>query len=258
VIGANLLGLAAWQIDLEKNQLSILPQLPKNTPPNSQQWKIKPDQQGTPWIVLTLADQTVRLKLDTGSPMYIGLPIQQIQKWKPLAVATFTGRGIRSTGFFGIDTGMAWRLRLPKCSLLPNTPAVVADILNENSHIGLRFLAQSRFLFDTRKKTAFFIPPANRIYNTADWGYSYVIVEQKLYISLIYDQSPAAIAGLQVGDQLLAVNELSLENISQPLLCHYIAAGKLKPNVPILTIKVKRNESIITFKMNQLPTFENN
>jgi predicted aspartyl protease len=258
VIGANLLGLAAWQIDLEKNQLIMLPQLPSNIPPNSQQWKVKPDRQGTPWIELTLAGQNTRIKLDTGSPMYIGLPISEIEKWKPLAIATFTGRGIRSTGFFGMDTGMAWRLRLPKCSLLQNNPAVVADVLNENGHIGLRFLAQSQLLFDTRKKIAFFISPANRMYNTADWGYTYVIVEQKLYISLIYDQSPAAIAGLQVGDQLLAINELSLENISQPLLCHYIAAGNIKPNLPALTIKIKRNESVIEFKINQLPTFENN
>ena len=228
VLGSEVLPLCAWQIDLPESVLrcnSSLEQL-NHVDGAAQQRLYDFGYPHAPIFDVRFApDARSKVLFDTGSPAYFTVSPPDFEGTQR---AGGIGRTFPGSGSLGASLGgqapSAAQLQAELKSLsiggvdLGSVKAVRREL--PPSLLGASILEHFVVTLDTRTESAWFDQYREGPYARPTFGFS-LAFDENIYVSLVWDDSPAARAGLRVGQRLSALNgiptDASCEGIRRAL-----------------------------------------
>ncbi|WP_158211125.1 PDZ domain-containing protein [Myroides phaeus] len=159
------------------------------------------------------------------------------------------GTGSTLTGLYGdvivpkyytavIDDFSIGNFAVPKDYVFFNT--------NYSRSIGASFLKNYKVTLSWKEKTIWFEPmEAENKEAYKGFGYRYALRGENVYINSIYADSEAAAKGLQIGDQIVAINGVGYTNLNSEEQCKVLYSERGDTQ----DITIKRGEVIITKKL---------
>lgn len=229
LLGASLLQTAIWQIDFQSQQISItnsLAQLPGLA--NAMRIPFKrSDAAGSPRIAVGVSDaDDVSLLLDLGFNGSIAIPAALLQRSGDQIAATApTEEGQASSTVFGQKSSTASiatlrELRLGDLSL-KNFPVITGTAVSD-FHVGIEFLRHFRVTLDWLHDDLYLEPraPTDELYpRFATFGFTPQLRDGQLVVGALWRGSAADRAGLEVGDQLLTIDNRDTAATDFATLC---------------------------------------
>lgn len=224
LIGANLMRKACWQIDYVKQMLVFSDDLKSlEVPANAFSFGFSPLISGTP-VVDVEADGTKSSGniFDTGSTGEIVLSVPTLKTIlkKNNRFKYLRGVGSSSAGLYGKgnDTNYIARTQTIKMgTLLLNDH--ITEFKRDKGNLGSGFFKNYIVTLDWDQHKIWFMPQAEMKRDWETFGFSLSKSEKRLVISYLIENSPAAMAGLKTGDEVISVNEKDYRNISDDDYC---------------------------------------
>ncbi len=260
IIGANLMRQAIWDIDFKNQNITIT-----NTeegleiPSDYNEAKFFIGYQGTPSIITSVNGMRVlNNRIDTGYNGSISLSKVEFQKLIENKKLTqyVKGNGVTGVGVYGAGkTETFYKGRIDEMSLgkLKLDKPVITSFGGRNRKlIGVEFLKNYRVIFnwDTRKiKFINTTPYDNSSYDTFGYGLSFE--ENKVFIRSIIEESSADKNGLQVGDQVLTLNDKDYSTISAEQWCTKLKNDWANPSEEEVTLVINRDNTTTTVNLNK-------
>lgn len=241
ILGANMMRLAAWQIDYAASTLTFsdrLDALP--TARAGQAVAFTPTHQGSPKVRVSLWGATMDATLDTGKSGGIGLSAKawKTQPYRQDTIPHVRGYGRMAVGAFGAreDTlvlAQARGILLDQWRL--DTALVVVAPARKNL-IGNGFMKHYRVTLDWRSRMAYLVqhrpvPTARRTL-----GLGYTLQDSSLVVSFVYEGSVAARSGLQPGSRILQIGVQKVERLSPNAFCRIREEGLLPADVDSVVV----------------------
>jgi len=265
VIGANLMRHGVWHINYQAQTLTIaqsLDQLTNTLNRESDDWPEHTIQipitlrEHRPFITLDLGqDRTINAMVDTGWGGSLQLAQRDLEANGLRVLPVATVRGIVET-LSGISDFRQEVVQLAQLGLGPlnleNFAVLVTSdpSMPDYAIVGNDFLSHFIVTLDWPQQMLY-LEPVDSLSTLSPslngYGFQTLAKDQKLWVTGLYDPSPATSAGLQVGDQILAINDDDYRVIPPPLTCDYL----LKPvgeryHGPI-TVTVDRQGKPLTY-----------
>lgn len=229
LIGPNLARKAIWQINYPENKIIITDDIEKLNP-NSLIHKIdfKTELSGTPYVFVSVNHKKHKLIIDTGAN----------GSFLDLADSTYLGSnsiqsyGASSAGLYGdgsiIDSTTYAKVNEVSIGTM-NFDSAIFEISSDKTGLSIPggALQDNIVTFNWKKNEIWFSKPLNikREYNTM--GLSASRRDNKLFIIKIVDKSPAYKANIKLGDQIISINGINYENISEEQYCKLLQNGGL-------------------------------
>jgi len=229
LIGGNLMRKSKWQIDYKNQKIIFTSDLdslliPKNTPSIS----FKSLVSGTPTIYCEVNGiQSEKAIFDTGSSGEILLTKKDLDKLIEMDQKTYTVRGIgsNSSGLYGRrpDTSYLAKVDVFKLGDLNVLDNVLEFKNGDNGNIGSGFLKNYIVTIDWDSERIWFqIKGEEQSSEWSSFGFVPAVKDGKMYISLLYDDSPAIANGLLLNDQILSINGIDFRLVSEEAYCEMI------------------------------------
>jgi hypothetical protein len=243
LIGANLMRKACWQLDYVKKTIVFSSSLDSlRVPPAAASMSFSPELSGTPIVEVELENLKVGGNIfDTGSTGNITLSasaFKKLQKQNP-SLKYLKGVGSNSAGLYGqgFDTSYLAKTDL-KMGSLP-LPGRVVEFKRDKGNLGSDFFREFVVTMDWGKKKIYFVPQPAGAASWKTFGFSSFKNKEKLLVSFLIENSPAALAGLRQGDEILSINGKSYANLSAEEYCGLIvnSAPWLKEDKLQITVK---------------------
>lgn len=227
LIGSNLMRKATWRIDFQDQMISVAPtaaslRFPQPTHRLSFETKVT----GTPIVDVRLNGVTEKnVEIDTGSNGSFSLSkrtLDSLIQNDPAVPVTY-GFGRSSAGLHGKG--------IPDSSFLARVPVItlgnlsldstVVDFADQGSSlIGTKFLKHYDLLIDWFSREILLIPKSEIDDSTfSTFGFSYSLRDNRLIVSKLYAHLMTQEDGLQLGDQILSMDGISYENLTQAQWC---------------------------------------
>ncbi|GAA4273512.1 aspartyl protease family protein [Aquimarina gracilis] len=252
IIGANLMRQAVWDFDFKNQKITITnAETSLDIPANHKEVKFFVGYQGTPSIITTVNGMRVlNNRIDTGYTGSLSLSRIEFQKLrnKNKLAKYVTGNGSASVGVYGAGKptvfyrGLVDNMRFGNLEL-DNT---VISFSGANSKlIGINFLKKYRVIFNWNTQRIKLIetqPYKNTTVNTYGFGPSFK--EDKLYIKYIIEGSSAQKNGLEIGDQILAIDDADYTTITQNQWCTTLKNGLVDASKKAINITIQRDSVI--------------
>jgi len=256
IIGANQMAKAIWQLDYANKVASITNNMTNlDTAAGTKTIGFSPVKiQKTPLIQVRIGSKTSMVTFDTGSNGSLDL---SLLKYADL-IKNF--KQVNSTGIGGIGIYGAAKpsttiyAKIPDVSIgtfgLKNQIIMFAD--GKSSNIGNDFLQHYKVIINWQ---------TNKIYLTGEnhynlsklnrFGIAITYSENKAFVSSIFNNTDAAISGIQVNDEIVQIDSHIIANFSEKDACNFtfnhILKGKDSANVTIsragkkIAYKLKRS-----------------
>jgi len=257
LIGANLMRKAYWQID---NQVGVV-----RIAPSRELLKKEPEEysipfitniSGTPLLNLRIGKTEIkRVTLDTGS---VGFLSTGNENYKALRdgnqlLAERNAYGASSFGLFGSSKNDTLRQVLINDFSMGDLTLnqQVIELRNSKaSLLGMSFLRNYLVTIDWNSTTLYLSPQTNFTNLYAEsFGISLFKEKEKLVVAMVTEGSSAQRAGIKVGDIVLQVNDIDVEQTTLDEYCCIIRLVRLKEAETIdLTIERdgKKKEILLT------------
>lgn len=232
IIGANLMKEAVWEIDYERQVITISEKRSSFSIPDSViHVPFSPALSFTPSVNITyngVEDKNVTF--DTGSNGYFASSktVYKSIKDKTPTIKEARSFGSSGSGLYGAavsDTNITARIdstRLGDLTLKNN----VVTFEKGSRTLGTKFLKNYRVIIDWSVNEILLIPvkPFNHS-NNESFGFSPFISENKLIVSDVFINSPASKNGIQLGTQILEANGVDYRNLTSDQWCSIIQNG---------------------------------
>lgn len=226
LIGANLMRKACWQLDYVKKTIVFSGNFDSlRVPPTAASMAFSPELSGTPIVEVELENLKVGGNIfDTGSTGNItlsALAFKKLQKQDP-SLKYLKGVGSNSAGLYGqgFDTSYLAKINLKMGSLA--LPARVAEFKRDKGNLGSDFFKEFVVTMDWNQRKIYFVPQPAQFTEWKTFGFSSFKNKDKLLVSFLIENSPAARAGLRQGDEILSINGKSYTNLSAEDYCGLI------------------------------------
>ncbi|MDX2304900.1 MAG: aspartyl protease family protein [Microscillaceae bacterium] len=227
IIGGNLMAAAIWQFDKSRKQIRITKNL-KNL--DFIQKTYRQDMglygwQKSPLLDISLNDKRIKEKvmLDTGYGGFFSWSrntYQESLRRKILdSSRILQGSGTAVETIFGKDAdSLVYNVQLDNIRLGKirfDDPVVDVD-LDRGSKIGVRLLNQYIITLDfpQGQMYAYKITDETPKKKLESFGFSAYIQENDIYVTLLWNHSPASKAGIRLYDRIIEVNGISFRNIN--------------------------------------------
>ncbi len=259
ILGANLMQKAVWAIDSKKeivtvaSSMEILGVSTKVTPVS-----FKPSFGRSPHIKVMCNGEEVSLLIDTGSDGLITMPASTFEKVSDENTSSMFGFGSKGSGLSGqLSEDTVRHAIISNFSIGEHDlNRQMIKFYRESDRVGMEFLKNYIVVFDWFEKEMTLIPNTKEITTSINsYGFSYVLTENSLVVSFIYNNSSAEIAGLKIGDQIIEVNGTKYDEISRDRYCEVIYSEILQIGGP-LSVSVMRGDEKLTFDVNTTTLLE--
>ncbi len=259
IIGANLMRQAIWDFDFKNQNITITnTEASLDIPANYNEVKFFVGYQGTPSIIVDVNDlRVLNTRIDTGYNGSLSLSRIEFQKLRNKNKITqyVTGNGSTSVGVYGagkptiFHKGLINEMTFGNLKL-NNTVVTFAGL--DQKLIGMNFLKKYRVIFNWNSKKIKMIeitPFKNSKVNTYGFGPSFK--ENKLYVKSVIKKSSAAKNGLQLGDQILTINDTDYSTIEQNEWCKTLKNGLVDASEKTIKMTIKRDSTITNLTLNK-------
>lgn len=261
IIGANLMRMAKWEIDYQKNVLRFSDNINKlNTEGESYVLDFSPVRSGTPYVDITVDEVIVKnVTFDTGSAGYLTLPAKPFKDLYPNSDTRQSGYGVTSYGAYGpssLDTSFYVKTNSINIGKLTESNKMI-ELENRNKEIlGNLFLENYRVIMDWDNEIITLYPTVDNTDkndNLDNFGYNTRFDNQKVTISYIFNQSSADKAGLKVGDEVIKIGEFKTTDLTSAERCALL----FKPydDVDNISLVILRDGKEIKFSLARSPLF---
>jgi len=227
LIGANLMRKAFWQIDYIKQILIVASNLDSlRIPKNAFSFSFSPLISGTPVVDVELSGIKSKGNIfDTGSSGEITLSAPVFKKLlkKNTSLKYLRGIGSSSAGLYGKgnDTNYIAKIEGLKMGTLLLSNHII-DFKRDKGNLGSNFFKDYIVSLDWKQNKIWFVPQSQEEQEWGTFGFSTSKVNKKLVISYLIENSPAANAGIKLGDEILFVNGKDYSNTSDADYCEII------------------------------------
>lgn len=249
ILGANMMRLAAWQIDFQASTIAFSDRL--EALPEARTGHAIPfttSSQGSPRIRVEAWGATTDVTLDTGKSGGIGLSAKawSAPHYRQDTVAHAQGYGRLAVGAFGARTDTMWvaqarPLRLGDWAL---DTALVA-ISERRSHLlGNAFLSRFRVTLDWRGGMVYLLPREEVPTTLNATGLGYTWQDSTLRVSFLYEGSVAERSGLSIGSRLLRVGEQEVRRLSPNAFCRIREVGLLPAGQDSVEVQYLDSEGV--------------
>jgi len=222
VIGSELLPLGIWQFDLKDEVLRFNTNL-NNLLHVEDGKKVKLYQFGYPYMpifdVKFAKHARSKALFDTGSPTYFAISQADYHGAKKESAIgkVLLGYGSPGSSLGGQAPSSEQRqVEIKKLAIDQLKLGRVVAIQRELSPslIGASMLERFIITLDSRSGSAYFKEYSQKAYLQPSFGFT-LAFDQQISIALVWDKSPAKLAGLQAGMKLISVNGVKTELTSQ-------------------------------------------
>lgn len=255
IIGANLMRMAKWEIDYQKNVLRFSNEINKlNTEGESYVLDFSPVRTGTPYIDITVDEVTVKgVTFDTGSAGYLTLPAKSFKNLYPNSDTRQSGYGVTSYGAYGpssLDTSFYVKTNSINIGKLTESNKII-ELENRNKEIlGNLFLENYRVILDWDNERITLYPTIDNTGkndNLNGFGYKTRFDNQKVTISYIFNESSADKAGLKIGDEVIKIGEYKTTDLTSAERCDLLF--KSYNDLDNISLLILRNGKEIKFPL---------
>ncbi|HIK44311.1 MAG TPA: aspartyl protease family protein [Leptolyngbyaceae cyanobacterium M65_K2018_010] len=263
VIGANWMRHGIWQIDYQHHRLTVAESV-ADLDDVSNAMVIPFDLVDfTPVIDLQVGShQTVKVLVDTGWDGSIHLTAEDFRALSlgPLQEASTIEGLVETLG--GLEIFNQKLLRIPALSIgslrLENFPVLVSygEHAQPYSRVGNEFLENFIVTLDWVNQRLYLKPiaPVSELYpNPPAYGFQSIVYDHRLLITGVYHPSPAAQAGLQIGDRILAIDRDRYTHFSNEHGCSFVYSPLGDRYTGPITMTVERQGSPLTYTLSPTP-----
>jgi len=261
IIGANLMKTAFWKFDFKTQKIKIASSIDSFGSPSRDATVVPiiPNKvTGTPIVELDFVDKKIRAIIDTGSNGGFGFGKHFLKRLKKNNISSkiLSGYGTESYGIFGgeVDTTYYAALSNVKLENMEFKDVRTSFVETSGGRIGLDFIKNYNVTFDWADKKMI-LEPKRKFKNDdlINYGFKWMFRDNKLLVRFIYNNSKAKKLGMQLGDQILSINNNNFEDLSQDEQCNYILNNPMN-SYEECKIKVVRDGKELTFNL----SIENN
>ena len=219
ILGANLISKSIWDFDLENNSIIISDKIYDKTIKSFQKSKIKLLDTGSPIIEINhsgAVDEEIYIDFGFNGLFSLAHNTFTVLKDNNLLSNSIEGKGEFAQTAFGkaIDTTYyktVLDIKINKANIEP----IIADVdYDEESSIGSEWLKFYRTIL-TKKRFYFKRNSTKMQTNFKSNGMETVFRDNKLIINFIWNNSEACLKGIELGDEILSVNKISVLELNQ-------------------------------------------
>lgn len=256
ILGANQMAKLYWKVDYQNNDIEVTENL-KNFNPDQFNYKIsfKPSPQKTPYINIKILNETKELTFDTGYAGSISINKSLLDLENPkIKRNLITKSGLSAVGMYGIGKNSDNYIFTTEDFSVGNIP-VSKQIIEtfESSVLGNTFLKNYIFIIDW-KSNEILLKETNLIpIDYWSFGFSYRFVDGKVKVLNVYQNQNIP---LHLEDEILSINDVSMENLSLEESCQYYLKSK-EDGKKELQLKVKRGNEILYFNVKKQNFYTN-
>ena len=259
MIGANLMREANWEVDYQKQQITIADlEFSFSIPPEATTLSFSSNLVGTPKVDLFLNSvKEKKVIVDLGMRSAFKFPNEtfvKLQEANQLGKTTY-GEGILAAGLHGYGEEDRDQFSLiDKLSIgtIELKNQVVTFVEPEaSSKIGNAFLENYRLIFNWEKKELTMIEERNFENNQLEnFGFKPIFKEDQLQVGYLYNNSAAQKAGLHFGDHIVQLGGQDCLDISKEEACILRAAFRESEKEKI-KIEVLRDGNLLSFDISK-------
>ncbi|MEQ9286237.1 MAG: aspartyl protease family protein [Cyclobacteriaceae bacterium] len=263
VIGANLMKKAVWEFDFEKNEITITGNKNYTVRGNDARIDFTTGYSGTPKVPISINGiRDGRSYVDFGAKGFYKSSKKTYNKLCRRAnkhkCQTTSGYGSIASGAFGYEQPDSSYVALVHSFAIGKTqPAVLNDqLITLSNHsdklLGLDFFENYHTIINWPDREIILRKRKNteKIEAYHSFGFRVIYRDNKLYVGFLYNNSPAALAGLKLDDQILRINEFDFDHSNVDKFCTFLNSNTLK-NSSQLNLTLLRNgaqEEIVLYK----------
>jgi hypothetical protein len=254
VLGANLMRKGIWQIDYDKQIITITNSKDSLLiPENANKIKFSPDILGSPLTEVNyngVIDKNVII--DLGSNGDFGSSIKVFNKFnnKYLPVYRIGASGSGAFGSADIKDTTIYAI-IPDIKI--GDIALANQVVSFQRHskiIGTEFFKNYRVIIDWFDNELIMIKNKDYNYSTlGSYGISPIFKENKLFVGSIYMNSSASEQGIKLGDQILEMNGKDFKNCNNDCWCDHIFGDDEVIENQTLSIIILRDNKELKFQL---------
>lgn len=268
IIGADLMQTANWQIDFANKKIVISDRKKSSLPDLKDYQKVsfskRSPSHSMPWLTV-VPGLTVDLKvngklmkdiyIDLGSNGALTIPKNGVTDTLFKNDLKEVQTGYSTFGLFGANMDTSYYYSSSDIYMgeihFNNHKIDVAD--QNGSLLGTAILSDYTLFIDFRKKELYLKPLEQKTKDEKKLGFSmyYDSKSSICYVSSLYVGSSAALAGLQLNDTLVEVNEQKVPAFAD--FCEFREWSKKMISQDLLMIKTKRDDEIIKIEKGIIP-----
>ncbi len=246
LIGANLMRKAFWGFDATEQKLTVASELEKVLPKGAYlEVPFWDNAQGTPKIELSLNGIPFKdIKIDYGSTGGLDITESDFREHFNLEEVRLINRsfGTSGTGIFGSSTDTIEYVLFDSLFMEGfKTEGHVVNVEKFGSNkVGMQFLKHYYVALDWVNKKLYVqrIQDSDKTRNPS-FGFRMDLIEDKLFITKIYENSPAARAGIQLNDEILEIDHQRPVPVEE-VFCDFI----MESSDSDVHLKLKRGDEL--------------
>ncbi|MBD0402893.1 retropepsin-like aspartic protease [Flammeovirga sp. EKP202] len=230
IIGSNLMKEGIWQIDYQKEEITIYK---NNTPLDLSAYdsiRFSSDDQFNPIVPINIHGATSTLKVDTGSNGYLrlnGKYMESVLKKDSLEFIT-SQYGSITSGIFGKGKNQTKKFYKADSLLLGDylCQDFIIGFQEKGSHLlGNRFFANYNLVINWQKKMLY-IKPVDEIILHSDKRFPLSIDRKEdlktYYIRSIFNNYQDQHGNITVGDTVISINQIPTTNFTSDSYCEFL------------------------------------
>lgn len=245
IIGANQMAKLFWRVNYSENSLEATKDLSRFDF-NGYETVIPFEYKGqkTPIVETKIAGQKVDLTFDTGFTGRIRITGNYYDpKSFSKSIETY---GVNAVGAYG--TGKPETNHIFKTDQLPlgNTNFPDEVVMTGSSNIiGNEFFQNFSFIMDWKNNKIYMKRIKDHNAKLESFGFGYRFMEGKAEVSYIFKDESLPV---QIGDSVISINNVTLENLDKETACHYFI-NRVEKDAEAIDMKIKRDGKILDVKL---------
>ena len=254
ILGSNQMALLYWKLNYLENSMLASKNLQSLINDDTfSKIPFKSNKQKTPFIKSKIENKDISMELDTGYNGKLQINSSEFAIEKNVSKDRYLiSSGINSIGLYGpANVKDEYTFKINKFSL--------AELEFENkifdtgdlNLIGNKFLKDYEFILDWKKNNLYLKPIQQSETGYKSFGFSYRFIKNKAVISSIIKDKNIP---LEMYDEILSINGVSLENLDNEQSCYYYL-NRVEKNLSKITVVIKRGEAIKTFDIEKITYF---
>jgi predicted aspartyl protease len=233
-IGANLMNKAIWQFNFSENKITITDNT--NELPHSEdkfKTEFNTNAQGSPYInAISERTKIKKILIDFGSNGNINMSNKTFKKIiGKNEIKTVKGFGSSQLGIYGRVVDSMFIAKLPNFQIdkLNIDNVIVISKESTGNTIGTDFFRNYITTIDWINNKISFKPiSSDQNGSFLNFGFTYKLDDNKLSISSIINNSPADKANLEIGNQIIELDGINYESITENEYCQLFLSQILK------------------------------
>ncbi|AZB07568.1 hypothetical protein EG344_01255 [Chryseobacterium sp. G0162] len=236
ILGSNQMAKLFWRVNYNENSLEATQDLSTFDLTGYDiviPFDVK--DQKTPIIEANVFDKKMNLIFDTGSSGNIKITTNNYNSKKVTEKVDVYGNS--SVGAFGTGNPVLGYIFKASNVTLGNKSFSNEVITTGNSGlVGNDFLKNFVFVLDWESRKIYMKQIKETIHKLESFGFGYRFIDSKPIVAYVFQEENFP---LKVGDSIISINNINLDNLDKEGVCHYFLNRIEKDNV-VMDLKIKR------------------